>query len=109
MEKIFEKSASDATIKEAIRNREVFVMNYSPLSFIRGSRRVERLIEECGMTCQIYTRGRIAAAILGTAVAPVAGVAAIAGLAAHNVQTSKFDYEVARNPVTGNITVTYVR
>ena len=102
MGKIFEKSTSDATIKEAIRNKENFVVSYPFFNFLQGSRRVERLIEECGMTCQVYTRGRVVAAIVG-------GGVTTTGLAVHNAISSKFDFEVARNLVTGNITVTYVR
>lgn len=110
-EKVFLATASDAEIKQAIRDHVSFVLEGPATSFIRTSRRVERLIEECSMTCQVYTRGRTiagAAALLSPATF-IPGLATLLTSAAHNAVSAKYDWEVGRNPITGNITATFVR
>jgi len=79
---------------------------------------VEKLIEDRGMRCRIYQKGRVAAALGATAAAvvvPVVGevaigaalVATTVGSAAHHLATFNPDYEVAKNLVTGSLTITY--
>jgi tRNA(Ile2) C34 agmatinyltransferase TiaS len=69
-------------------------------------RRLEEHIEERGMTCRIYTenRGYVAG---GAALLTGVGLAAIVGIAAHNVATWNPDYEIARNIVDNKISVTF--
>lgn len=69
-------------------------------------KRVEKSIEEHGMTCRIYTenRGYVAG---GAAILTGVGLAAIAGIAAHNIATWNPDYEIARNFIDNKISVTF--
>jgi hypothetical protein len=70
---------------------------------------VERIIENKGLRCRIYTRGRIAAAggsFFG-GITGLAGIASAAGIAAHNLATFNPDYEIAKHLVDNKLTVTY--
>jgi tRNA(Ile2) C34 agmatinyltransferase TiaS len=68
--------------------------------------RLEKRIEERGMTCRIYTenRGYVAG---GAALLTGVGAAAIIGIAAHNVATWNPDYEIAKDFVDNKISVTF--
>ena len=108
MERTFEPSISDESLKEVIRDKRNFAVSYSLSTFIDGSTRIERLIEDCGLTCQVYTKGRMASLILAR-LNPLAALAALVAIVVHNVKTAEFDYEVARNPITGTVTATFVK
>lgn len=56
---------------------------------------IEKLIESQGLTCRVYTAGRIAALGVG-AITIVGGVAAGLTIAAHNIATYNPDYEIAK-------------
>ena len=68
---------------------------------------IEKLIESQGLTCRVYTAGRIAA--LGVGAVPIfGGVAAGLTVAAHNIATYNPDYEIVKlYPTT--LAVTYKR
>lgn len=66
---------------------------------------LEKLIESQGLTCRVYTAGRIAA--LGVcAITIVGGVAAGLTIAAHNIATYNPDYEIA-NFYPTTLAITY--
>ncbi|MFC5583190.1 hypothetical protein [Rhodanobacter terrae] len=100
-------------------SREDFVIDgINRIHMPEAVKAVEKLIEDRGMRCRIYQKGRVAAAIGATAVAavvPVIGeavigaalVATAVGSAAHHLATFNPDYEVAKNLVTGTLTLTY--
>jgi hypothetical protein len=68
--------------------------------------RLEKRIEERGMTCRIYTenRGYVAG---GAALLTGVGLAGIVGIAAHNVVTWNPDYEIAKDIINNKISVTF--
>ncbi|UNB63761.1 hypothetical protein [Pseudomonas syringae group genomosp. 7] len=67
---------------------------------------VEKLIESQGLTCRIYTAGRITA--LGvTALTVIGGVAAGLAIAAHNIATYNPDYKIAKLYTTKTLIITY--
>ncbi|MBL0560978.1 hypothetical protein [Aeromonas hydrophila] len=71
--------------------------------------KIENAIEPAGLTCRVYTRGRIAAAgasLLGGP-AGVAGVISAAGIAVHNLATYNPDYEIAKHLVDNTLSVLY--
>ncbi len=67
---------------------------------------VEKSIESNGLTCRVYTEGRIAGVASGVLVAGL-GVATAVGIAAHNLFTFNPDYEIGKNLVKNKITVTF--
>lgn len=71
--------------------------------------KLEQLIEGEGLSCRIYTYGRVAAAggSLFGGVTGVLGIASAVGMAAHNLATYDPDYEVAKHNIDNKLTVTY--
>ncbi|MEY4978997.1 MAG: hypothetical protein RLZZ352_1267 [Pseudomonadota bacterium] len=70
---------------------------------------IEKEIESQGLSCRIYTAGRIAAtgaSFLGGLTA-AAGIASAIGIAAHNLATLNPDYEVKKHKIDGAISVNY--
>lgn len=70
---------------------------------------IETAIESEGLSCRIYTYGRIAAAggtIFGGPLGALGALSAI-GMAAHNLVTFNPDYEVAKHKIEHKLTVTY--
>ena len=71
---------------------------------------LERLIEKRGLRCRIYMKGRastVAAAAIPVSPTVIGGWLAGIGIAAHNIATWSPDYEIAKNPLTSTLTVTY--
>lgn len=95
--------------KELVEKHETFEVR--GLSGRMGSAisAMERIIEENGMKCRVYTYGRIAAAVGSVfgGVTGVAGVASAIGIAAHNVATFDPDYEIAKHLVDHKLSVNY--
>lgn len=65
---------------------------------------IEEIIEAAGLTCRIYSKGRIVAAAAGI-FSMGAGLAALTGIAAHNILTYNPDYEICRDLANGRILV----
>ncbi|XDZ50306.1 hypothetical protein AB8Q18_08860 [Neisseriaceae bacterium CLB008] len=65
---------------------------------------IEEAIEAAGLTCRIYTKGRIVAAATGI-FSMGAGLAALTGIAAHNILTWNPQYEICRDLANGRILV----
>lgn len=109
MEKIFYDAANFEVIKNLISRKESFeivglngVMNEAVLF-------VEKTVESYGMSCRIYTSGRIAAAgaSVASGIAGVVGIASAIGIAAHNIVTYSPDYEVKKHLVDNKISIFY--
>lgn len=71
--------------------------------------KIENLIECQGLSCRIYTYGRVAAAgaTLVGGVTGLAGLASAVGMAAHNIATYDPDYEIAKHLVDNKLSVKY--
>ena len=72
---------------------------------------IEKAIEEAGMSCRIYTKGRIAAAgasVVG-GVTGVLVVASAVAIAAHNLATWDPDYEIAKHVVDNKVSVSFMK
>ncbi len=104
-------SISNDEIRKKISNRESFILKDIELSFWGETiETLESMIESKGLTCRIYTKGR-SAAIAGIAIPTpftiLGGAATAIATAAHNIATYDPDYEIAKNPATKTLTVTY--
>lgn len=90
-----------------IQNRESFKISNVTQSEMGGLvDQLERMIENEGLRCRIYTKGRIAAAGVGL-FSLGAGAAALAGIAAHNIATFNPDYEIEKDLLGSSLTVSY--
>lgn len=72
---------------------------------------MDTAIESLGLSCRIYTKGRIAAAgatVFG-GVTGVLGAVSAVGIAAHNLATYDPDYEVIKHMVDNKLSVVYQR
>ncbi|QSX34543.1 hypothetical protein JYB87_04650 [Shewanella avicenniae] len=69
---------------------------------------IERHIESRDMSCRIYTSKRVATATIGLLDAGL-GIAALAGIAIHNIATYNPDWEICRYLVDKKIEVTYMK
>lgn len=115
----FENLTNEAIGLKLDAHDDFVIEGINRLNMSEAVKTVEKLIEDRGLRCRIYQKGRVAAAIGGTTVAtgwiPVAGEAVIlaaaaataVGSAAHHLATFNPDYEVAKNLVTGTLTLTY--
>ena len=103
------KSISDEKLKELLKTHQSFVLeDIDRLNMADAVKTVEKLIESLGMKCRIYTKGRVAGLAAELAV-PVVGWAAAAAIGVHNLATWDPDYEVAKNLITGTLTIQYKR
>ena len=69
---------------------------------------VEKIIEDKGLKCRVYTKGRsatVAAAAIPASPTVIGGWAAALGIGIHNVLTWNPDYEIAKNPATGTLSI----
>ena len=67
---------------------------------------VEEHIDAVDMDSRVYTKGRVAAAAVGV-VSFGAGMAVLAGIAAHNLLTLNPDYEICRDLANQQLWVRY--
>lgn len=72
--------------------------------------KIEGLIESQGLSCRIYTYGRVAAAggSLFGGITGVLGLASAIGMAAHNIATYNPDYEIAKHQIDNKLSVNYL-
>ncbi|MFJ7790633.1 hypothetical protein [Pseudomonas sp. NPDC096925] len=103
-------SVTDEHIGMKIRAHESFVLECpNSTKFAKAVETLEKLIESQGMTCRVYTIGRVAAMGAaawtgwGTIIAAGAGIA----MAAHNIATWSPDYEIGKVMTGSKIFVTY--
>jgi hypothetical protein len=99
----------DQSVKELVKNRESFTIIGLTGKMSDAVEKIEAIIEREGLSCRIYTRGRITAtggSFLG-GVTGVAGLVSAIGIAAHNIATYDPDYEVAKHIVDNMLTISY--
>ena len=98
---------TDTKINELISSRTSFVLeDIARLNMSEAVESIERKIENKGMKCRVYTKGR-AAALAGELAVPLVGWAAAAAMGIHNLATWDPDYEIAKNMITGTLTIEY--
>lgn len=99
------KSISDDRIRTMLRNDESFVLeNIHDMGGVVET--IEKMIESMDKSCRVYTKGRTAALAGEIAIGGV-GLIAAAAIGIHNLATWNPDYELAKNLITGTLTVTY--
>lgn len=101
------KTISDQKINELISSCESFVLeNIARTNMSEAIAAIEKKIESKGMKCRVYTKGR-SAALVGELAVPLVGWAAAAAMGIHNLATWNPDYEIAKNMITGTLTIEY--
>ncbi|GAA0804861.1 hypothetical protein [Psychrobacter piscatorii] len=96
-------------IKDLIKQKQTFEVLGLSGRMDSATAKVENMIETSGLSCRVYTYGRIAAAgaSLFGGITGVVGVASAIGMAAHNIATYNPDYEIAKHRVDNKLTVKY--
>jgi hypothetical protein len=112
------KKVPDSKIKELLSSKQGFVLeNIKRTNMGEAVKRIETMMDNMGLSSRIYQKGRVASmatyAAAPMATGPVGALAAIgvaagsgAAIAAHNLVTFNPDYEIAKNMVTGTLTIT---
>lgn len=99
------RSDQSNDISRAILNKQSFVIyNVSDMTKLVES--LEHFIESNDMSCRIYTRNRAVAAGVGL-FSLGAGIATLAGIAAHNLATYNPDWELGKDFGGNQLYVTY--
>lgn len=109
MKKIQYEELSTSVLTQLINSKSSFEVIGLGGRLMNACSLVENKIETNGMTCRIYTPGRIGAAgwsVLGGITGAV-GILSAASIALHNLATYNPDYEIAKNPIQNKIVVTY--
>lgn len=103
----------DKAMRKLFEDRKSFIVaNVPRLSMTEVVRKVERLIEECGMRSRVYAKGR-SAVMVGIAIPTPAtaalGLGTAAFIAGHTVATFNPDYEIGTNRATGTLSISYTK
>lgn len=103
---------SNSEISNLVKKRGDFVIEgITVMNYKETLKTVEKIIEDQGLKCRVYTKGR-AAGMIGAAIpGPTlfVGWATGIGIGVHNLATFNPDYEIAKNPATGTLSVNYKR
>ncbi|MBP6720296.1 MAG: hypothetical protein KA173_15640 [Rhodoferax sp.] len=105
------KSVSNEKIRSFIEDKKSFILeDIEVLNMSEAIETLEKEIESKGLSCRVYLKGR--AATMAAAAIPISptvlgGWAAGIAIGIHNLATWNPDYEIAKNPATGTLTVTY--
>ncbi|MGS1108212.1 hypothetical protein ACVCNH_18305 [Achromobacter anxifer] len=103
------KAISDEEVAKLIDERRSFVLeDVARLSMPEAVEALEKLIEGKGLSCRVYTKGRVAAVGAFAVPNPVTAAVSLGSAAfigAHNLATFNPDYEIAKNLATGTITL----
>lgn len=107
------KTVPNEKIAELIDKRQSFVLeDIATLNMSEAVSTIEKAIESKGLKCRVYTKGRaatMAAAAIPISPAVIGGWAAGIAMGIHNLATWDPDYEIAKNAVTGTLTIEYKR
>lgn len=102
---------TDEKISNIIEQRQSFVLSDIPRTNMgEAVKAVEKLIEEKGLKCRIYTKARVATMVGLASTNPftaLAGLTSAVGIGIHNAVTWNPDYEIAKNFVMGTLTITH--
>lgn len=99
-------------VKAKVKSHESFIIDCGDTdqhTFLATVETIEKIIEDSGLKCRIYTVGRIATlgAAAWTGVGSVIAAGAGLAIAAHNIATWSPDYEIGKNIITKHIYVNY--
>lgn len=101
------KSISNQQLHELISNHQSFVLeDIDRLNMPEAIETIEKLIEKMNLKCRVYTKGR-AAGLAAELAIPLVGWGAAAAMGVHNLATWNPDYEIAKNYLTGTLTIEY--
>ena len=98
-----------SNVKELIDKRESFELIGVGGQMSDAVIEMEKIIESQGLSCRIYTYGRVvsASATLVGGVTGLVGLASVVGMATHNLATYNPDYEIAKHLVDNKLSVKY--
>jgi hypothetical protein len=96
-------------LTQAINSKEPFEVVGLGGQFLEAVRIVEKKIELTGMTCRIYTVGRIGLAVgsLAGGFTGIFGLTSATSIAIHNLLTFDPDYEIQKYPTHNRFVVQY--
>ncbi|MFC0323948.1 hypothetical protein ACFFHT_10355 [Gallibacterium melopsittaci] len=102
-----DESINERFIEKLIKLKVDFSIKTDDILYY--ARKVEEIIESNKFSCRVYTENR--AALMGgglfSGIGTVVGIAAAAGIAAHNLATYNPDFEIGKDLVNKKINVTY--
>ena len=98
-----------AKLPQLISSKESFEVVGLGGKLLEAVRLVENKIEVTGMTCRVYTVGRVglAASSFAGGVTGALGLLSATGIAMHNLMTFNPDYEIEKYPTFNRIVVRY--
>ena len=105
-EKIFFFVLSSLGPKLISENRSFIIYGAKDTSNVAS--KVESMVENAGYKCRVYTANRTAVAG-GASLLTGYGLAALAGIAIHNLATWDPDYEICKHPVDDTVEVNWKR
>ena len=100
---------SDKEIDELLSKRKSFTLE-NIVHMSRSVLVIEKLIENKGLKCRVYTKGRsatVAAAAIPVAPTVIGGWIAAAAIGVHNLATYDPDYEICKNTLGNTLEVNY--
>lgn len=101
-------SITNEQINKLITEKKSFTITDIPKhSFGKTVKTIESLIETQGLSCRIYTAGRIAAMGAASAWSLIGGIAAGLAIAAHTVATYNPEYEIAKYQLSRKLIITH--
>lgn len=104
----YEDLLADST-RELIVNHESFEVVGLRGRMGSAINQLEYLIESEGLSCRVFTYGRIASAstIVFSGITGLVGLASTVGIAVHNIATFNPDYEIAKHLVEKKLVVKF--
>lgn len=105
-EKIFTDDLSSLGPKLISEHRSFIIYGAKDTSNVAS--KVESMVENAGYKCRVYTANRTAVAG-GASLLTGYGLAALAGIAIHNLATWDPDYEICKHPVDDTVEVNWKR
>ncbi|MDT4875276.1 hypothetical protein FQZ97_1106310 [compost metagenome] len=109
MKRIQYEDLSTSTLTQLINRKETFEVVGLGGRLLSAVKTVENKIEANGMTCRVYTAGRIATAgwSLFGGITGAVGALSAASIALHNLATYNPDYEIEKYPIDNRIVVKF--
>ena len=109
MTKLTYEDLATSKLAQLIGRKESFEVVGLGGKLLEAVKQVEIKIEVTGMTCRVYTAGRIglAAGSFAGGITGALGVLTATGIALHNLMTLSPDYEIEKYPTFNRLVVRY--